>query len=719
MTVAEATPAQTARRAFTIEREGDLAVIWFDIPGEKVNKFSSDVMTEFSGIVDEMEQDSEFRRIVIASRKPSIFIAGADVSEFTKVVSPEQAKAYVRFGQQTFHRFSKLKQVTVAAINGACMGGGCELAISCDYRVMSDSPKASIGLPETKLGIFPAWGGTTKLPRLIGLPAALDIVLQGKTVDGKRAKRMGLVDEVVPQAILLDVAKDFTEKNKRRGNLTKFYVEGNPLARKVIFGKARKAVMESTHGHYPAPLKAIDVMEAGMSGGVERGLQREVDEVVPLIMGDVAQNLVRLFFLMEEAKKDPIAAKPRDVENAGVLGAGVMGGGIAQIIADKTDANVRMRDINWQAIAGGMKAAAKVWRRKLERRSITRGDMQRKLARITGTTDWTGFPRVDLVVEAVVENVAIKRQVLAEFEKIEKPGAIFATNTSTIPITQIAAEAKHPENVVGMHFFNPVDRMPLVEVIRGAKSSDQAMITVANFARKLGKTVVYCNDGPGFVVNRILGPYMNESGFLLEEGNSIESIDQAMLDFGMPMGPMALLDEVGIDVAAKVAIILGDAFGARMQQQSNVVDKLYKDGRFGKKNVKGVYLYKDGKRQGPDKAVYKLIGVQSPHPADPRAVVERMLLAMINEAVLILDEKIVGSAPELDLAMIMGTGFPPFRGGLLRYADSLGLPYILARLDELSSDVGTRFVATPALRKLAESGKTFYEAYPGRSLSSP
>jgi 3-hydroxyacyl-CoA dehydrogenase/enoyl-CoA hydratase/3-hydroxybutyryl-CoA epimerase len=705
MTVLEATPAQTptTNKAFSIEREGDLAILWFDLPGEKVNKFSSTVVQEFARVVDELERSTDIKRVVVASRK-SVFIAGADITEFTKMVSPEQGREYVRLGQQAFHRFSKLPQTTVAAINGACLGGGCELALSCDYRVMADSPKATIGLPETKLGIFPAWGGTTKLPRLIGLPAALDMILNGKAVDAKRAKRMNLVDEAVPPSILLDVAKDFATRKKRRGGTAmKFYVEGNPLARNVIFGQARKTVLKLTHGNYPAPLKVIEVMKEGMSGGVDRGLAKEVDEVIPLVSGDVAQNLVRLFFLMEDSKKDPFAAKPHEVEQAGVLGAGVMGGGIAQIIADKTDANVRMRDINWQAIAGGMKAAAKVWKRKVDARRMKRGEMQRKLSRITAATDWSGFSRMDVVVEAVVESVAIKRQVLAEFEAIEKPGAIFATNTSTIPITQIAAEAKHPENVVGMHFFNPVDRMPLVEVIRGAKTSDAAMVTVANFARKLGKTVVYCNDGPGFVVNRILGPYMNESGFLLEEGNSIESLDKAMVDFGMPMGPMALLDEVGIDVASKVAVILGDAFGARMER-STVVEKLYKDGRYGKKNGKGLYVYKDGKRQGPDSSV------SSPHPADARAVVERMTLAMINEAALILDEKIVATAGELDLAMIMGTGFPPFRGGLLRYADSLGLPYILARLDELTR-LGARFVATEPLRKLAESGRKFYEAY--------
>jgi 3-hydroxyacyl-CoA dehydrogenase/enoyl-CoA hydratase/3-hydroxybutyryl-CoA epimerase len=709
MSVAAAAP-QTAS-AFRVERDGDLAIIWFDLPGEKVNKFSSSVMAEFASIVDAMERDAVIKRIVLASAKPSIFIAGADVSEFSKVVSPEQAKEYVRFGQQTFHRFSKLPQTTVAAINGACMGGGCEIAISCDWRVMSDSPKAQIGLPETKLGIFPAWGGTTKLPRLIGLPAALDIILQGKTVDAKRAKRMGLVDEAVPPSILLDIARQYSTRGKRRGGgRTKFLVEGNPITRGVVFSKARKAVIEQTHGHYPAPLKAIDVMEAGF-GSVDRGLAREVDEVVPLIMGDVAQNLVRLFFLMEDAKKERLTAAPAEIENAGVLGAGVMGGGIAQIISDKTDANVRMRDINYNAIGGGMNAAARVWRKKVERRRMTKGEMARKLARITSTTDWSGFQRCDVVVEAVVENVEIKRAVLAEFEAVAKPGAVFATNTSTIPITDIAANARHPENVVGMHFFNPVDRMPLVEVIRGAKSSDQAVVTVANFARKLGKTVVYCNDGPGFVVNRILGPYMNEAGFLLEEGNSIESIDKAMVDFGMPMGPMALLDEVGIDVAAKVAKILSAAFGERVQP-SAIVDKLYADGRHGKKNGKGLYVYKDGKREGPDAGVYRVLGIRSPKPADANSVVERMVLAMVNEAATILDEKIVGSAAELDLAMIMGTGFPPFRGGLLRYADSLGLPYIAARLDELSSRHGARFAPSAALRRLVARDAKFYDAFP-------
>ena len=296
-------------RAFRVERDGDLAILWFDLPGEKVNKFSSWVMQEFASLVDDFQQSTDIKKIIVASSKPAIFIAGADVSEFTKATSPEEAKEYTRFGQQALHRFSKLPQVKVAAINGACLGGGCELALSCDWRVMSSDPKAKIGLPEVNLGIFPAWGGTTKLPRLIGLPNALDLILNGKQLDGRRARAMGLVDDVVERGILLDVARRFADRGKRKGGTrTKFLVDGNPATRSIIFGKARKAVLEKTHGHYPAPLTAIRVMEAGMSGGVEKGLAREVEEVVPLIMGDVAQNLVRLFFLMEESKKDPIAA---------------------------------------------------------------------------------------------------------------------------------------------------------------------------------------------------------------------------------------------------------------------------------------------------------------------------------------------------------------------------------------------------------------------------
>jgi len=712
MTVAEAT---TVSKAFTIEREGDLAVVWFDLPGEKVNKFSGAVLRELNTLTDQIRTMSDVRFVIFASKKPGIFIAGADINEFTRVTSMKEAEDFTRFGQQVFMKIAALPQVTVAAINGACVGGGCELAINCDYRVMSDHPKASIGLPEVKLGIFPAWTGTTKLPRLIGIPAALDIILNGKTLDARRARRIGLVDEVVAPPILLEGAKKFARKQgrkrSRKQNNTHVYIEGNPLARKVIFSKARKAVLEQTKGHYPAPFKAIEIMELGFSQGLDKGLEAEARGASHLINDDVAKNLVQLFFLMESSKKDRSGAEPRAVRAAGVLGAGVMGGGIAQLIVDKADINVRMKDISWDALAGGMKAASRLWKKKVDRRRMTRGEMARKLARITVITDWTGFEGVDVVIEAVVENLGVKQQVLSEFEAIAGKEAFFASNTSTIPISQIAAKAARPENVVGMHFFNPVDRMPLVEVIIGEKSSPAAVASVAEFARRMGKTVVVCKDGPGFVVNRILAPYMNESAFLLEEGINMESIDKALLDFGMPMGPYALLDEVGIDVAAKSGKIFADAFAERIQS-SNVIQKLYDDKRLGRKSGRGAYLWKEGKRIKPDPSVYQVIGVTNPRHGEHGTVVERLLLPMINEAALILDEKIAASAGEVDLAMIMGTGFPPFRGGLLRYADKLGAKHVAERLQHYASTVSARYKPTAPLLRLAESGKTFYEKYP-------
>lgn len=698
--------------AFRLEQEGDLAVLWFDLSGEKVNKFSSWVMVELDGFVSRLESMRDVTRLIIASAKPSIFIAGADITEFTRVSDRAQAESFTRYGQKVFTRLSRLPQVTVAAINAACMGGGTELALNCDYRVMSDSPKATIALPEVKLGIFPAWTGTNRLPRLIGIPAALDLILTGKSLDAKRARRIGLIDEIIPAPILLDGAKQFARKltGKRSGGKTHFYLEGNPLARRVIFGKARKSVMEETAGHYPAPLMAIDVMETGFREGYEQGLIAEARGASELVMGEVARNLIGLFFLMEESKKDRLSSLARPVKKAGVLGAGVMGGGIAQIIADKADINVRMRDLNWNALAGGLRAASKVWRKKVERRRMTRAEMSRKMSRITESTDWSGFHDTDLVVEAVVENLGVKQEVLGEFERVAKKDAIFATNTSTIPITQIAARSTRPENVVGMHFFNPVDRMPLVEVIRGARSSDEAVATVAAFARKLGKTVVHCNDAPGFIVNRILGPYMNESGFLLQEGYRIEDLDKAMKDFGMPMGPMALLDEVGIDVAAKAGQILVESFGGRMEA-SVALKKILASGRLGRKNEKGVYVWKEGKRVSPDPEIYRLLNVSSQMKADPELIVERLVLPMINEASMVLDERVVASAGELDLAMIMGTGFPPFRGGLLRYADKRGLTEIVRRLDELAAAVSPRLKASEPLRRLASEGGTFYQRY--------
>lgn len=694
--------------AFRLERDGSTGILWFDLPEEKVNKLSSGVVAALEAMLDEIAAARDLERLIILSGKDNIFIAGADIAEFRSPPSAAEAEVYVRWGQSVYAKLRGLPQVTVAVIHGACMGGGTELALNCDHRLATDWAKTAIALPEVKLGILPAWSGTTRLPRLVGLRAALDIILTGRAVVPNKAKAIGLVDAVIPGGIRLDAAKKFiaTKRGKRSAARTSFLFDGNPIGRSIVFSQARKRVVKQTGGHYPAPLRILDVMKAGDSRGVDAGLAAEAKAAGELIMGEVAQNLVGLFFMMEGAKRWDGPA-PARVNRAGVVGAGLMGGGITQCLVDKAGIPVRMKDINWDALASGMRSAAKIWKKKVGRRRMKQTEMDVKLAHITTTTEWSGFDGVDVVIEAVVEKLPVKQQVLREFEKVSKASAIFATNTSTIPITMIAEAANRPENVIGMHFFSPVDRMPLVEVIVGKKTSVETTATIVELAKRMGKTVVVCHDGPGFVVNRILGPYLNEAGLLLEEGNTIDSIDSAMVEFGMPLGPLALLDEVGIDVAGKAAQVLAEAFGARMKV-SAAIEKLLADQRYGKKNARGVYRWKEGKRTEPDPSVYQLLGVENPKPGNPRTTSERMVLAMINEAALLLDEAVAASAADIDLAMILGTGFPPFRGGLMRYADSLGIPYVVARLDDLQHKAGPRFTPCEPLRRLAERGGTFY-----------
>jgi 3-hydroxyacyl-CoA dehydrogenase / enoyl-CoA hydratase / 3-hydroxybutyryl-CoA epimerase len=584
-TVPDNTIADTGGGAFRLEARGETAILWFDLPGEKINKLSAGVMVELGQVVERLGHLSNVRRVLVASTKPGIFIAGADVEEFTTLKDSADARELVERGQRVFERFRGLPQTTIAVIEGACMGGGTELALACDYRLMSDSTKAAMALPEVKLGIFPAWGGTTYLPRLVGIPAALDVVLTGRSIRARAAKRMGLVDEILPEATALDAALQWSasRSGKRRGPAThRLLIEGNPLARRVIFNKARSATIAKTGGHYPAPLKAIDVMEIGYAEGVRRGLEAEAAEASSLIENAVAKNLVGLFFLMEEAKKWD-GPEPAEIAAVGILGAGLMGSGIAQTVVDKAGITARMKDIDYAALGRGMKAAERIWRKKLDRRRINRVEYARLLSQITTTTDWSGFHHVDLVIEAVIEKLELKKQVLAEFEAVAKPGAIFATNTSTIPITKIAEGAQRPENVVGMHFFSPVDKMPLLEIIAGEKTSAETLATAVAFGKRIGKTVVVCRDGPGFIVNRILGPYLNEASFMVEEGYAVDFVDATMVKFGMPLGPLNVLDEVGIDVAQKAGQVLSEAFGDRAQA-SALLDLLVRDERFGKKN---------------------------------------------------------------------------------------------------------------------------------------
>ena len=706
--------------AFRLSITDALATVTFDLPGEKVNKFSTPVMEELSGLIDKLSGSTGITGLLLRSGKPDVFIAGADVREIENLRNPEEGKVASAVGQRIFERWARLPFPTVAAIHGACLGGGTELALACDFRVCSDSPKTKIGLPEVNLGILPGWGGTQRLPRLIGLAAALDLILTGKSLDGKRAVRAGLADAVVPEAIFPEWAERFAReksaarKPRRRRHprsAMELALETNPFGRALVFRKARAAVLAKTAGHYPAPLEALAAVAEGRGKKMEEALAIENAHLANLIGSPVQRHLLRIFFWTEEVKKETGAINPtvtpRPVQRIGVLGAGVMGGGIAQLAADK-GFPARLKDISPEPLAHGFKAAADVWREQVKRRRLTPSAFRKKMGLVSGGLDYAGFARAEVTIEAVVEKLEVKRAVLREWEQAVGDDAIFASNTSTLPITSIASAARLPRRVAGMHFFNPVHRMPLVEVIRGEKSSDETVATIFDLARKMGKTPIVVRDAPGFLVNRILAPYLSEAVRLLEEGCGIEEVDRAMTRFGMPVGPLALIDDIGIDVAAKGGATLAAAFPERLPLAGNF-ETLLADGRLGRKSGRGFYRYRGSKREKPDPDTLGARPAGRGIGALPPEVIEaRLLMPMINEAAFCLEDRIVASPAKIDLAMIFGAGFPPFRGGLLQYADDLGADRVVNRLQDFQERMGPRFAPSPLLARMAESRLKFY-----------
>lgn len=713
--------------AFRLELEPDgLAVLTFDLPGEKVNKYSAHVLLELEAVLDGLAKRNDVKALLLVSGKPDIFIAGADVKEIADVTDPATIANGVRRGHEILGKLANLPFPTVAAIEGACLGGGCETVLAMDWRLASDSKKTQIGLPEIKLGILPAWGGTTRLPRVVGLTAALDVILAGKVIDSKRAKKMGLVDELVPAPILLEAARKFARGKFGIAKRANAAPDGGPLravpakgmekllegvGKSVVFSKARSSVLRETHGNYPAPLEALAAIEKGFGRPLKEALELEVEAAGKLVGSPAMKALVNLFFRMEEVKKEtgvPAGVSPRPVKRVGVLGAGAMGGGIAQLSADK-GWPVRMKDIRHEALALGYAQAAKIWQEKVKKRRMTKVEFAGKMSLLGGGLGWEGFDLCDVTIEAVLEKLAVKQAVLKEWEAVAAPEAIFASNTSTLPITEIAKAAARPERVVGMHFFNPVHKMPLVEVIFGERTAPEVTATIFELAKKVGKTPVVVKDAPGFLVNRILAPYLGEGVRLLLEGVSMEAIDKGMRKFGMPVGPIELLDDVGIDVAAKGAETLSVAWPERMPIDP-AFGKLVTGSRLGRKTKKGFYRYENDKRVGPDPQSYADLGVASPGSVSitPEALEARLIYPMVNEAAYCLAEGIVPSPAKLDLAMIFGIGFPPFRGGLCAHADARGLAAVADALSRLASEKGPRFKPAPLLADLAKQGKTFF-----------
>lgn len=513
------------QESIRIVGKGDVALVEWDLIGEKVNKLSSPVMARFREVINEIKTSS-YKAVVLISRKPKIFIAGADIDEIKKITDPGDCRKLLDQAHEILNELEDLSIPTIAAINGACLGGGCEMVMCCDYRIASDAKETKIGLPEVKLGIFPGFGGCIRMPRLVGLQASLDIILAGKAVDGRKAVKLGLVDECVPQQQLEERAIKFaneivaSNKGKRkkrfkpRSVLEKFLE--SPVGRPVVFSQAKKTVLSQTKGFYPAPIKALEVIQKTYgSGNRQKALGVEMEAFCQVAVSEISKHLINLFFMMEDIKKQTGVADPqvnaRPVKHMAVLGAGTMGGGIALLAADN-GIKVRMKDITNEALALGYKAAADVWLKDLKRRKIAKHDFERKMSLISGGMDFAGFGNADLVVEAIVEDMEIKKKVIAETAKHCPEHCLIATNTSSLSVTEMAKAHPRPENFLGMHFFNPVHKMPLVEVIRGPQTSDEAVATVFEASKKMGKIPVVVKDGPGFLVNRLLLPYMIEIG---------------------------------------------------------------------------------------------------------------------------------------------------------------------------------------------------------------
>ncbi len=702
--------------------------ITFSEPGKKVNVLTEAVMIRLSNLVTEAQdlaREGRLRALVFRSGK-SGFIAGANVAAIEAIDDPAEGAEASRMGQRVFGAIEDLTVPTVAAIHGVCLGGGTELALACSHRVASDSPNTAIGLPEVLLGILPAWGGTTRLPRLVGLQAALDMMLTGRQISASTARRIGLVDTVLPADIFDDKVTAFVEAEadgpsratRARRPLLKRLMDETLPGRRLALATARKRVLSRTGGHYPAPRKVLEVLAKSLGRPLGRALEIEAEAAGELIVSPVSKNLIRVFNLREDARKGlgvrDKGVKAGRIRYLGVLGAGVMGGGIAQLAAHR-GIGVRMKDINHQAIAGGLQHAQSQFDKLVKRRKLRRREAEQRMTLISGGLDYAGFGRLDLVVEAVVERMDIKRIVLREAEEAVGKGCILATNTSSLSVDEMSTALSRPENLIGMHFFNPVHRMPLVEVVRGRATSDEAVAAVYAFALALGKVPVVTGDGPGFLVNRILGPYMNEASFLLADGASVEAVDGAAKDFGMPMGPLRLVDEVGIDVGRHAGQSLFEALGERLAPAPPLV-ALAESGRLGKKGGRGFYRYDGSEEKSVDREIYAVLGSTVPPDRIPMETLEiqsRLVLAMMNEAARVLEDGVVRRASDVDLAMIMGTGFPPFRGGLLRFADVIHVRTVLSRLEDLEDRHGPRFAPSGLIRDLAREDCGFYESFAG------
>jgi len=695
-------------KSWNITETDKILRVDFDAPGTEVNVLSFDNLSELNQVLDGLSGRSDMKAILFTSSKKRIFIAGADINEIRNISTQADAIDKAEQGKAIFQKIEDLKCPTISVINGACLGGGYELSLACDWRVAADSPAVKIGLPEVNLGILPGFGGSIRLPLLLGLQKALPLILAGRVVSAKQALKNGMVDQVyAPETLIEDAMKLALKAVKRpKGIGLPGHFERLVLAPLAIYPAARKNVLKKTKGQYPAPLKTLDLIEKSYGINRAKAFRMESEFFSELAVTDISKNLIRLFFMNERYKKLPwtkLQSTQPPVKKCGIIGAGVMGGGIAQLVSYR-DIPTAIKDISQPALEGALREAGRIYQGAVDRGKLKPEAMHTKMELINIEATDEDLAASDLIIEAVVEDLGIKQKVFKEWSAKISPETVLASNTSSLPVTKMAEVATHPERVIGLHFFNPVHRMPLVEIINTEFTSEETLERTVQFARTLGKTVIVTKDAPGFLVNRLLLPYMNEAAFLIQEGVPPETIDYAARKFGMPMGPIELVDQVGIDVGYKVAHILQNAFGERMMV-ATILNTAYEKKLLGKKSGRGFYIY-EGKTVTTNPEL-NLPSGKSPLEVD--MIIKRLIYVMINEAARCLAEKVIDEPATVDMGMVMGTGSPPFRAGLLHYADALGTASILKDLEALHHDRNAiRFEPCAYLKSLGEANKPFY-----------
>jgi 3-hydroxyacyl-CoA dehydrogenase / enoyl-CoA hydratase / 3-hydroxybutyryl-CoA epimerase len=706
--VLPATEPRMIQRSVT---EDHVCVLTFDRPDSAANVFDKATLAELNEHLDFIAGNPQFKGLVIASAKKSIFIAGADLHALS-TATEQGLREIIELGQVTFNRIADMNIPTVAAIHGAAVGGGYEICLACDYRIASSDKSTKIGLPETQLGILPAWGGATRLPRLIGLPKALDIILGGKTVAAKLALKLGMVDEVVPKEYVLTEALKRISRGralKKRRKTMSLRALNSGLAASILHKRIEPMLQKKTRGNYPALPRALEVATEGIRTNEMESMLLERAAILELTKTEAAKNLIRVFFLQERAKKlrHAPSEKARPIKRIAVIGAGVMGAGIAQWAAAR-DIEVVLRDIGIEPLAKGMATITKLFDEGAKRHVFTKVEARAGIDRILPSAMDVPLKNTEFVIEAAVEKMDLKKKVFQRISELAGPRTILATNTSALSVSELAATIPNPDRVVGIHFFNPVHRMQLVEVIVGKQTSPEVVQRSVEFVQQLGKLPVVVKDSPGFLVNRILMPYLIEAGHLFENGARVEDIDEGMLEFGMPMGPLRLTDEVGVDVANHVGDTIAKSFSPRLTNPA-VLEKMMKAGLLGKKNGRGFYVYSGKKSERVNTDTEGLRAGTSAVGLDQKELQTRMVMLMINEAARCLEENLVGEAADVDFGMIMGTGFAPFTGGPLRFADHVGVPKIVEDMNELTSRAGERFAPCALLITMAKENRTFYK----------